>query len=89
MNCARVETKIGESQKRFEDKISRDIITPLKAFLEVDIKTIQVGGSMDMKIHCMGRRSFYMSAGWEAFVGWEGLVIEESSSEWVVERAYG
>ena len=43
LNCAHVETKIGESQKRFEEKVSREIVTPLKAFLELDIKTIQVG----------------------------------------------
>jgi len=42
LNCSRVETKMGESQKRYEEKVSQEIVIPLKAFLEVDIKTIQV-----------------------------------------------
>ena len=30
--------------KRFEEKVYRDIVTPIKAFLEVDIKNITVSG---------------------------------------------
>ena len=37
-----MQSKIGESQKRFEEKVVRDVITPLKAFLEIDIKSILV-----------------------------------------------
>ena len=40
--CGKVEHKIGESRKRFEDKVMQDVITPLKAFLEIDIKSIIV-----------------------------------------------
>lgn len=41
-NCGQVSAKMGESQRRFEEKILTDVITPLKAFLEIDIKSIQV-----------------------------------------------
>ena len=40
--CGKAESKIGESQKRFEEKVIKDVVTPLKAFLEIDIKSILV-----------------------------------------------
>lgn len=39
-HCGEVEVKIGECQQRFEDRVMKDVVTPLKAFLEIDIKNI-------------------------------------------------
>lgn len=44
MHAGQVETRIGESRKRFEEKVVKDVITPLKAFMEIDIKNIIVSG---------------------------------------------
>ena len=35
-----METKLGESEKRFQEKATSNFITPLKAFLEIDIKNV-------------------------------------------------
>ena len=42
LQCGGVEIKLGESRRRFEEKVAKDVITPLKAFMEVDIKSILV-----------------------------------------------
>ncbi len=42
LRSGRVQSKIGESQRMFEEKVMRDVVTPLKAFLEIDIKSILV-----------------------------------------------
>ena len=38
VQCSEVETKLGQADKQFQDKVQAEFITPLKAFLEVDIK---------------------------------------------------
>ena len=43
-HCGQVQGQIGEARKRFEDKVMKDVITPLKAFMEIDIKNIMVSG---------------------------------------------
>ncbi len=40
--CSQVEAKIAESERRFQEKGELEVLTPLKAFLEVDIKSIMV-----------------------------------------------
>ena len=40
--CSQIETKLGESEKRFQEKATSTFITPLKAFLEIDIKNVLV-----------------------------------------------
>ena len=40
--CSLVETKLGESEKRFQEKATSSFITPLKAFLEIDVKNVLV-----------------------------------------------
>ena len=42
VRCGVVENKIGTSERRLENKVRSDVITPLKAFLEVDIKNTLV-----------------------------------------------
>ena len=41
--CADVESKLGESEKRFHETTFTEYIIPLKAFLEVDMKNVLVG----------------------------------------------
>lgn len=36
--CGDVQTKLGQADKQFQEKVQAEYITPLKAFLEVDIK---------------------------------------------------
>eukprot|EP00731_Ephydatia_muelleri_P023817 Em0016g88a len=38
IQCSEVETKLGQADKQFQEKVQAEFITPLKAFLEVDIK---------------------------------------------------
>ena len=40
--CGQVENKIGMSERRFKEKAQTEFFTPLKAFLEVDIKNVLV-----------------------------------------------
>ena len=40
--CSKIENKLGESEKRFQDKATSSFITPLKAFLEIDVKNVLV-----------------------------------------------
>ena len=40
--CSQIETKLGESEKRFQEKATSSFITPLKAFLEIDVKNVLV-----------------------------------------------
>ena len=42
VRCGEVETKIGASERKFQVKVYSEVITPLRAFLEVDIKNILV-----------------------------------------------
>lgn len=42
VQCSEVETKLGQADKQFQDKVQAEFITPLKAFLEVDIKAAGV-----------------------------------------------
>lgn len=42
VRCGIVENKVGTSERRLEDKVHSDVVTPLKAFLEVDIKNVVV-----------------------------------------------
>ena len=36
--CGDVQSKLGQADKQFQEKVQSEYITPLKAFLEVDIK---------------------------------------------------
>jgi hypothetical protein len=40
--CSQIETKLAESEKRFQEKAASSFITPLKAFLEIDVKNVLV-----------------------------------------------
>lgn len=40
--CSEIESKLAESGKRFQEKATSSFITPLKAFLEIDIKNVLV-----------------------------------------------
>ena len=40
--CSQIETKLAESEKRFQEKATSSFITPLKAFLEIDVKNVLV-----------------------------------------------
>ena len=42
LRCAEVELKLGQSATRFQEKAYSEFITPLKAFLEIDIKAVMV-----------------------------------------------
>ena len=42
IQCSEVETKLGQADKQFQEKVQAEFITPLKAFLEVDIKAAVV-----------------------------------------------
>lgn len=42
MRCGEVESKIGLAERRYQNKIKSEVLTPLKAFLEVDLKTLLV-----------------------------------------------
>ena len=42
--CGVAEVKIGQALTQFHERVERDFVTPLKAFLEVDIKNAMVGG---------------------------------------------
>ena len=42
MRCGDVEFKIGTSWKLFRDRVQKEFTTPLKAFLEVDVKNALV-----------------------------------------------
>ena len=46
VRCGETETKIGLSERRFQNTIRTDVLTPLKAFLEVDLKNIIVSVSV-------------------------------------------
>ena len=52
-----MEQKLGESQKRFQSKAMKEFITPLKAFLEIDVKGVIV--SLVLIINC-NRAGFKM-----------------------------
>ena len=55
LRCSEVEQKLGESQKRFQSKAIKEFITPLKAFLEIDVKGVIVSlqdFSLVLPIHC-------------------------------------
>ena len=47
-----METKLGESRHRFEEKVAMDVVTPLKAFLEIDIKNITVSQTSVFLLLC-------------------------------------
>ena len=38
MRCGEVESKIGRSIDKFRDKVKADFITPLRTFLNIDVK---------------------------------------------------
>ncbi|XP_019854265.1 PREDICTED: endophilin-B1-like isoform X2 [Amphimedon queenslandica] len=40
VRCGEVESKIGLAERRYQNTIKTDVLTPLKAFLEVDLKTL-------------------------------------------------
>jgi len=40
LRCAEVEQKLGQCQQRFQEKAIAEFITPLKAFLEIDVKAV-------------------------------------------------
>lgn len=42
LRCAEVEQKLGQCQQRFQEKAIAEFITPLKAFLEIDVKAVMV-----------------------------------------------
>ena len=42
VRCGEVEFKIGTSWKLFRDRVQKEFTTPLKAFLEVDVKNAMV-----------------------------------------------
>ena len=42
VRCGEVEFKIGTSWKLFRDRVQKEFSTPLKAFLEVDVKNALV-----------------------------------------------
>ena len=46
VRCGEVEFKIGTSWKLFRDRVQKEFTTPLKAFLEVDVKNALVSLSV-------------------------------------------
>ena len=50
IRCGQVETKIGISERRFQNTARSEVVTSLRAFLEVDIKNIMV--SFGSIYHC-------------------------------------
>lgn len=48
VRCGDVETKVGLSERRFQSTIRTDVLTPLKAFLEVDLKNVIVSVNKEL-----------------------------------------
>ena len=42
VRCGEVESKIGMSEKKYQDKVNVEVVVPLRSFLEVDIKNVLV-----------------------------------------------
>ena len=42
LRCGEVEYKMAQTKRRYREKVERDFLTPLRAFLEVDIKNAVV-----------------------------------------------
>lgn len=60
--CSEVEGKLAESRKRFEEKVTTEVVTPLKAFMEIDIKGIlvrRVGSSLEGRVPAPGSNHLY------------------------------
>ncbi len=52
VRCGEVEFKIGTSWKLFRDRVQKEFSTPLKAFLEVDVKNALVSLSAREGAEC-------------------------------------
>ena len=42
LRCSEVEIKLEQSHQRFQEKARAEFMTPLKAFLEIDVKSVMV-----------------------------------------------
>lgn len=51
MRCGEIENKIGQSEKKYQNKINSEVIVPLRSFLEVDIKNVLVSDFANMLIY--------------------------------------